>query len=236
MGEQRLHHALAPIDLLTRLELEQVLSAKLDAFTRDFYRGKSFNEENGNCLSNTGAAVASFTIPGPDSGYLWAPKMFAVTVNGLVSTTPAVNAIPLGASGVATYNNNSVGVNLTISGGTVSQIAINGTNTNLTSGTFFVPAGGTVTVTYTVAPTTFATAGIAVTSQPFVNVYAGDNANSAPIATGQCINGVFVYSWGSCDVVIKDQRNITVTCSTGTTLGVFKLVAQQVPTEMEGKL
>lgn len=68
-----------------------------------------------------------------------------------------LNQIPLGASGVATFNNNPIGVNLTIAGGTVSQIAINGTNTNLTSGTFFVPAGGTVTVTDTVPPTTFTT-------------------------------------------------------------------------------
>lgn len=87
---------------------------------------------------------------------------------GASSSTPAVNNIPLAATGVASYNNNSTGVNLTVGGGTVTQIAINGTNTNLTSGTFFVPAGGTVTVTYTVPPTTFTTAGIAVTSPPTV--------------------------------------------------------------------
>jgi hypothetical protein len=80
--------------------------------------------------------------------------------------TPAVNQIPLGASGVATFNNNSAGVQQTITGGTVTAIAINGTSTGQTSGVFFVPAGGTVTVTYTVAPTTFTTAGIPVTTPP----------------------------------------------------------------------
>jgi|SRR5215831_3470084 len=76
-----------------------------------------------------------------------------VTVQSLTTSFLAVNQIPLGATGVATFNNNSVGVFVTISGGTVSQINIGGTNTNLTSGTFFVPPGNTVTVTYTVAPT-----------------------------------------------------------------------------------
>jgi hypothetical protein len=70
----------------------------------------------------------------------------------------AVNQIPLGATGVASYNNNAFGVNQTITGGTVTAIAINGVTTGLTSGVFYVPAGGTVTVTYSVAPTTFTTA------------------------------------------------------------------------------
>lgn len=85
---------------------------------------------------------------------------------GNTIAAPAVNQIPLAASGVASYNNNSVGVNQTITGGTVTAIAINGVTTGLTSGVFFVPAGGTVTVTYTVAPTTFTTAGIAVAGTP----------------------------------------------------------------------
>jgi hypothetical protein len=70
----------------------------------------------------------------------------------------AVNQIPLAATGVASYNNNAFGVNQTITGGTVTAIAINGVTTGLTSGVFYVPAGGTVTVTYSVAPTTFTTA------------------------------------------------------------------------------
>jgi coenzyme F420-reducing hydrogenase beta subunit len=40
-----------------------------------------------------------------------------------------------------------------ISGGTVTQIAKNGVNTGLTSGTFIVGPGETLTPTYSVAPT-----------------------------------------------------------------------------------
>lgn len=89
-----------------------------------------------------------------------------VIVGVPTTTTPAVNAIALPASGVAGFNNNSTGVNVTVAGGTVSAIAVNGVTTGATAGTFFVPAGGTITVTYTVAPTTFTTAGIPVTAVP----------------------------------------------------------------------
>lgn len=108
------------------------------------------------------------------------------------SSTPAVNSIPLAASGVASYNNNATGVNLTISGGTVTVIAINGTTTGLTSGTFFVPAGGTVTVTYSVAPTTFTTAGIAVATAAVPGVvFVGSKAQcqASPALGGQVPNG-----------------------------------------------
>ena len=77
---------------------------------------------------------------------------------------PVTNQIPLGATGVATYNNNSFPVGLTISGGTVTAIAVNGINTGQTSGFFQIPANGSVTITYTVAPTTFFTGGIPYSS------------------------------------------------------------------------
>lgn len=72
-------------------------------------------------------------------------------------TYPVINAIAIGATGVAAYNNNPIGVMVAIAGGTVTIIAVNGTTTGLTSGTFFVPAGGTITITYSVTPTTFTT-------------------------------------------------------------------------------
>lgn len=40
-----------------------------------------------------------------------------------------------------------------VSGGTVSDIAVSGSSTGKTSGTFLVPDGETITLTYTVAPT-----------------------------------------------------------------------------------
>lgn len=93
------------------------------------------------------------------------------------SAGPVVTAAPnlfttamtLAATGVASVNPNPVPVSVTISGGTVTQIAINGSNTGQTSGTFTVPVAGSITVTYSVGPT-FTVADIApVAGYPGVN-------------------------------------------------------------------
>jgi len=107
------------------------------------YSGGGQLDGNGNAILQAG----SF----PSAGY----RAFIRTVQVMDAQTPgqlsfsALNAFPaLGASPATVYNNNAVGVNATVSGGTITAIAINGTTTGATSGTFFVPAGGTVTVTY----------------------------------------------------------------------------------------
>jgi hypothetical protein len=75
-----------------------------------------------------------------------------ISLDSLTVTTTPVVAIILGATTVAAYNPNPVGVLATITGGTVTVISVNGTVTGLTSGTIYVPAGGTIAITYTVAP------------------------------------------------------------------------------------
>lgn len=57
------------------------------------------------------------------------------------------------ASTVAYTNAFGVDCAVFVTGGTVSAIAIGGTSTGLTSGSFRVPANQTITLTYTVAPT-----------------------------------------------------------------------------------
>jgi len=61
-------------------------------------------------------------------------------------------SVALPATGVA-WQNKGPNALVCVSGGTVSAISVNGAATGLTSGAFFVCAGGTLTVTYTVAPT-----------------------------------------------------------------------------------
>ena len=65
-----------------------------------------------------------------------------------VITPPAVLA-----SGTSYQNASGLPALVTVAGGTVSAIAINGTATGLTSGPVFVPSWGTVKLTYSVAPT-----------------------------------------------------------------------------------
>jgi len=68
--------------------------------------------------------------------------------------TDAQNPVVLQASTVASYNNNQNGVWVNVQGGTVTVVAVNGTTlTGVTSGLVYVPAGGTLTITYSVAPT-----------------------------------------------------------------------------------
>jgi hypothetical protein len=101
-----------------------------------------------------------------DAGSLW-PSAGAV-----VTAAPALfaTAMTLAATTVASVNPNPVPQSVTITGGTVTVIAVNGAVTGLTTGTFTVPAGGSITVTYSAAPT-FAVADVppAAGTYPFVN-------------------------------------------------------------------
>lgn len=63
-------------------------------------------------------------------------------------TTPAVPA-----STTAQFNASGIPVAVTVTGGTVTVISVNGSATGQTSGTVIVPAGGTIAITYSVAPT-----------------------------------------------------------------------------------
>lgn len=62
-------------------------------------------------------------------------------------------AIP--TSGTAQINPFPFDCTVYIAGGTVTAIAVDGGTTGLTSGSFFVAAGSSITLTYSVAPTTF---------------------------------------------------------------------------------
>ena len=63
-------------------------------------------------------------------------------------TAPAVPA-----SGTAQSNTFNVSVRVYVAGGTVTNIAVNGTDTSLTGGQFLLEPGETITLTYTAAPT-----------------------------------------------------------------------------------
>jgi hypothetical protein len=70
MTQQRLHAAMAPIDVLTRMELEETLTKHNDMLVRDIFRGVGYHETNGN-----GDSAAIVTVQGPESGYAWSIKI-----------------------------------------------------------------------------------------------------------------------------------------------------------------
>ena len=68
-------------------------------------------------------------------------------------TNAAMSAAAIPASGTAIANPYSIPCAVTISGGTVTGIAINGVTVAGTSGTYYLQPGNTITLTYSVAPT-----------------------------------------------------------------------------------
>lgn len=66
---------------------------------------------------------------------------------------PTVIPITPGASPFTWSNFWYRDIAVTVSGGTVSAIAVDATTTGLTAGTFLIPPGHTLTITFTVAPT-----------------------------------------------------------------------------------
>jgi hypothetical protein len=75
---------------------------------------------------------------------------FTGPINGDATLLQTPHGVP--ASG-ATVQNNNPPVLMCVSGGTVTAIKVNGGTTGFVSGAFYVPAGGTYEIDYTVAPT-----------------------------------------------------------------------------------
>lgn len=68
--------------------------------------------------------------------------------NGLGLTTPAIPATT-----VPVTNTGSIPATVVITGGTMTNVSINGVTVGTGAGTYTLPAGGTITLTYTAAPT-----------------------------------------------------------------------------------
>ncbi|HET9889646.1 MAG TPA: hypothetical protein VFQ42_04020 [Mycobacterium sp.] len=93
-------------------------------------------------------------------GLEWANMLTAGTrtdtaaTNGAAWDRGAGFATPsVPASTVPVTNTSSVPATVVISGGTMTNVSVNGVTVGTGAGTYTVPAGGTITMTYTVAPT-----------------------------------------------------------------------------------
>jgi len=87
------------------------------------------------------------------------------SAGGLV--TPSVPA-----SGAPVTNTSSIPVTVVISGGTMTAVVINGVTVGTGAGTYTLPAGQSITLTYTVAPTWTWTAVTAFGAQAYLQVTA----------------------------------------------------------------
>lgn len=91
--------------------------------------------------------LASYTLP----GFGTISISYSPPVPTWTWAVPAAPSVP--ASTVDATNPFAFPVPVTITGGTVSAVKINGTTQGTTSGYFLVPVAGTISITYTVAPT-----------------------------------------------------------------------------------
>jgi hypothetical protein len=108
-----------------------------------------------------------------------------VTLNGTGTTTglivtqpnpPAVNTPAVPASPAVITNTNAFPVSVSVTGGTVTVIAVNGSTVYTATGnTVVVPAGGTLGLTYSVVPTiAFTAVAGGVSGNPVSNTYSID--------------------------------------------------------------
>jgi hypothetical protein len=84
MGEQRLHSALAPVDILTRLEHEAVMHKALDEAVRSRYWGVESQRFPRAMVTATGATVNLFSTEaptGPEQGDFWEVRRVVVKSN-----------------------------------------------------------------------------------------------------------------------------------------------------------
>lgn len=183
------------------------LGHKLDHISNKMDRNPVYKPIGNSIVLPVGGA-ATLSIPGfPGRGRIW--NILKIGLFGPDAHTPILSAVTspaIPATGVAQFNNNAQGVNVTVTGGTVTVIAVNGNATGLTSGTVFVPAAGTITLTYSVAPT-WTWAGTTITA--VADVYAG----SAPDVSGPTLDNAIIGG-----VAIPSVTNITKHvdwCSTG---------------------
>lgn len=105
-----------------------------------------------NTLSIVGNNCAANSDGTADVSFVGSSNNVANNIGRVLNVGPlAAPAVP--ASGVAQTNTFSVDAMVHVAGGTVSAIAVGGTGTGMTSGSFKVLAGQTITLTYSVAPT-----------------------------------------------------------------------------------
>lgn len=262
MTQQRLHSALAPIDVLTRLEMEEVLHKGLNDAVRARYIGLDSArippitaQGNGGTI-NLGALSTQDPFCGPEQGDVWLLRRVNVVSSAFTTDTaryivfrgsspsdyanaysnrqvldgqafqpavsnpvPAQPAVP--ASTVAVQNPNTYPVNVTLSGFTATAVFVNGIQVGTTNGTYLVPSGGTISVTYTVAGT-----------------WVWANANGASVAFQLGQQQGIAYQIGNKACLLQPGEQIYAQVYNTTVGNTYLLTGEaiRVPAEMKGKV
>jgi len=148
----------------------------------------------GNLIQVSGVQLLE-TTDAVDAGRVWNVLKIGLFGNDghtALSTVPAVSQPAMPASTVAAQNLNLFPVQVVISAGTLTAVTVNGINVGSGDGTYIVPSGGAISVTYTIAPTWVWTA---LTSVPAVaDVYASSGGSVDPDFSAQILSGAAIPS------------------------------------------
>lgn len=104
------------------------------------------------CANGSSGASLSAALSSGATAVNVANGSLALEITNLDQALGAVTAPSVPASTVALTNPFWRTAEVTVTGGTVTQIAVDGANRLITSGTVTVPAGKTITLTYSAAP------------------------------------------------------------------------------------
>lgn len=257
MAQQRLHSALAPIDVLTREEMEEIQNRQSGMAIKERYRGIEgarlppvIAQGNGGTI-NLFAGGGSDGTAGPEQGDVWLIRRVIVTSSAFASDparyvlfrgstpsdpgqytnrqlfdaggatgvfgTPTQPAVP--ASTVAQQNPNAYPVVVVISGGSgLTAVTVNGVTVGTGDGTYTVPAGGTISVTYSVTAPTWVW------------------SNQTPFVLGQQ-QGVAIYPSNKAGLFLPgEQLYAQVFNTTAGNSYILGGEAIRVPAEMKGKV
>lgn len=126
---------------------------------------------------NDGSLLMKVEGQGNEWGLEWGAQLTA----GLRADTAATNGASLDqgggfatptvpASGTAAANTSSLPATVVVTGGTVSNVVVNGISVGAGDGTYTVPGGQSVTLTYSAAPTWAWTLGSAFGAQAYLHL------------------------------------------------------------------
>lgn len=186
--------------------------------------------------------AGGYGLIGPESGFIWRIGRVTVASNGtdnagfVTVTTPATPA-----TGVPVQNNNAFPIRVVIgaNGATITNVTVNGTTVGTAAGTYTVPAGGTISIAYTVATPTMVWSAPGQT-QPGANyslyTTSDETGQSKNLIDSSLQVGQGYYPASRGVFLMPGEGLLAVVNSTAPNTYTMSGQVMAVPAEMQGKL
>lgn len=185
--------------------------------------------------------AGGYGLIGPESGFIWRIQRVTIASNGADSagfvtvTTPATPA-----TGVAVQNPYAVPVRVVIgaNGATITNVSVNGTTVGTAAGTYTVPAGGTISIAYTVATPTMVWTALGTQSGASYSLYttSDETGQSKNLIDSSLQVGQGYYPASRGVFLMPGEGLLAVVNSTAPNTYTMSGQVMSVPAEMMGKL